>query len=81
MLRAIKGLDRWVVIEMKDAAWRRLAVAVRHLLVDAAARAGTVLGQLRRPRRAGTLSMPLVPGPGLAARSAGLDRDVVTLHG
>ena len=38
---------------MKDAAWRRLAVAVRHLLVDPAARAGTALGQLRRPGRAG----------------------------
>ena len=67
MLRAIKGLGRWVVIEMKDAERRRLAVAVRHLLVDSAASAGTAIGQLRRPRRAGTLSMPLVPGPGLAA--------------
>jgi peptidoglycan/xylan/chitin deacetylase (PgdA/CDA1 family) len=70
LLSVIKGLGRWVVIEMKDAERRRLAVAVRPLLVDLAARAGTALGQLRTPsRRAGTLAAALFLAVGVLAVS------------
>ena len=70
----------WVVIEMMGAQWRRrLAAAVRRLLVDPAAKAGTALGRLRTPpRRVGTLAAMLclavcvlaVSGPLPAASAA-----------